>query len=77
MSDKNAGDLIFKYVEKPRGYYGTKSFNVYDNRHRVNVYVQTEDDGLTKVRMYNSYFVTMNEKQDALTILDSGVPLKL
>lgn len=48
--------LLFKQVEKPKHYLMTKVINVYDNRFRINVYVQIEEDNLTKKRIAQSYF---------------------
>ena len=48
--------LLFKQVEKPKNFLMTKSINVYDNRYRINVYVEFEEDNLTKKRIFASYF---------------------
>ena len=34
----------------------TKIINVYDNRYRINIYTQIEEDGLIKKKISSSYF---------------------
>lgn len=48
--------LLFKQVEKPKNFLMTKIINVYDNRYRINVYTEIEEDNLTKKRITSSYF---------------------
>ena len=48
--------LLFKQVQKPKHHFMTKIINVYDDRYRINVYVQIEEDGLTKRKIAQSYF---------------------
>ena len=48
--------LLYQKVEKPKNHLMTKIINVFDNRYRINVYVQIEEDGLTKKRIAQSYF---------------------
>ena len=48
--------LLFKQVEKPKNFLMTKIINVYDNRYRINVYTEFEEDNLTKKRITSSYF---------------------
>lgn len=48
--------LLFKQVEKPKNFLMTKIINVYDNRYRINVYAEFEEDNLTKKRISASYF---------------------
>ena len=59
--------LLFKQVEKPKNFLMTKSINVYDNRYRINVYVEFEADNLTKKRIFASYFC--NYSPGVLTII--------
>jgi hypothetical protein len=54
--DLEIESLLFKQVEKPKNFLMTKSINVYDNRYRINVYVEFEEDNLTKKRIFASYF---------------------
>jgi hypothetical protein len=48
--------LLFKQVEKPKNYLMTKIINVYDNRYRINVYIEFEEGNLTKRKIFASYF---------------------
>lgn len=48
--------LLFKQVEKPKNYLMTRIINVFENRYRVNVYIQIEEDSLIKRKIGNSYF---------------------
>jgi HEPN domain-containing protein len=50
--------LLFKQVEKPKHHLMTKIINVWENRYRINVYIETLDevDNLTKRKIHASYF---------------------
>jgi hypothetical protein len=48
--------LLFKQVEKPKHFLMTRIINVYENRYRINVYIQVEEEGLIKKRISASYF---------------------
>jgi hypothetical protein len=48
--------LLFKQIDKPKYYLMTRIINVFENRYRINVYIQIEEDGLIKKRISNSYF---------------------
>lgn len=49
--------LLFQQIPKPKNYLMLKSINVFSDYYRVNVYTQTEEDGLLKKRIGdNSYF---------------------
>ena len=48
--------LLYKQVLKPKNLLMTKIINVYDDRYRINVYVQIEEDGLVKKKIAQSYF---------------------
>ena len=48
--------LLFKQVEKPKSHLMTKIINVWENRYRINVYIEIEEDNLTKKRIHSSYF---------------------
>jgi hypothetical protein len=48
--------LLFKQVEKPKHYLMTRVLSLFENRYRVNIYVQTEEEGLLKKRISSSYF---------------------
>jgi len=54
--DLEIESLLFKQVEKPKNFLMTKIINVYDNRYRINVYTEFEEDNLTKKRISASYF---------------------
>lgn len=54
--DLEIESLLFKQVEKPKNHLMTKIINVWDNRYRINVYVEIEEDNLIKRRIHNSYF---------------------
>lgn len=62
--------LLFKQVDKPQNYLMTKAINVYDNRYRVNVYCETEEDNLIKKRICASYFCCLNKNE--LNIVSGG-----
>lgn len=48
--------LLFKQVDKPKHFLMTKVINVFENRYRVNVYIEIEEDNLIKKRIFQSYF---------------------
>lgn len=48
--------LLFKQVEKPKHHLMTKITNVFDNRYRINIYVEIEEDNLIKRKISSSYF---------------------
>lgn len=48
--------LLFKQVEKPKHHFLTKAINVFDNYYRINVYVEIEENNLTKRKIAQSYF---------------------
>lgn len=54
--DYEIEQLLFKQVEKPKHHLMTKVINLWDNRYRVNVYIQIEEDNLIKKRITASYF---------------------
>lgn len=54
--DYEIEQLLFKQVEKPKHHLMTKVINLWDNRYRVNVYIQIEEDNLIKKRISGSYF---------------------
>lgn len=54
--DLEIESLLFKQVDKPKHHLLTKIINVYDNRYRINVYVEIEEDGLIKRKIKHSYF---------------------
>lgn len=62
--------LLFKQVNKPENYLTHKIINVYDNRYRINIYCESEEDNLTKKKICASYFCHYIPHQ--LTICSSG-----
>lgn len=70
--DLEIESLLFKQVEKPKNFLMTKIINVYDNRYRINVYIEFEEDTLTKKRIFASYFC--HYKPGELTIVYGGQP---
>lgn len=58
--DLEIESLLFKQVEHPKNFLMTKIINVYDNRYRINVYTEFEEDNLIKKRIYASYFCHYN-----------------
>ena len=56
MNDLEIETLLFKQVEKPKHHLMTKIFNVWENRYRINVYIEFEEDNLVKKRIHSSYF---------------------
>ncbi len=56
MNDIEIESLLFKQVEKPRRHLMTKIVNVWENRYRINVYIEIEQDNLTKRKIHSSYF---------------------
>ena len=56
MNDLEIESLLFRQVERPKHHLMTKIINVWENRYRINVYIQIEEDGLTKKRIAQSYF---------------------
>lgn len=60
MSEIEIENLLFQQVEKPKNILMIKTNNVYDNRYRINIYVQNEEEGLLKKRIAASYFCHYN-----------------
>lgn len=48
--------LLFKQVPKPKHHFMTKAINVFDNYYRINVYIEIEENNLTKRKIAQSYF---------------------
>jgi hypothetical protein len=65
--DMHIEHLLFKQVGKPKDYLMTKIVNVYDNRYRINVYCEQEEDSLMKKRICASYFC--HYTKDSLDII--------
>ena len=56
MNDIEIESLLYKQVEKPRNHLMTKVINLFENRYRINIYTQIEEDGLLKKKIAASYF---------------------
>lgn len=54
--DHEIEKLLFDQVEKPKNHLMTKIMNLWDNRYRINVYVELFEDNLVKKRIDSSYF---------------------
>ena len=54
--DLEIESLLFKQVSRPKNHLMTKIINVWENRYRINVYVEIEQDNLTKRKIHSSYF---------------------
>lgn len=69
--------LLFKQVEKPKNHLMTRVINLWENRYRVNVYIEIEEDNLTKKRISASYFCHYNNgKLQIMNQDDKEKPLK-
>lgn len=58
--DLEIESLLFKQVEKPRHFLMMRAINVFENRYRVNVYIEIEENNLTKRKIAASYFCHYN-----------------
>ena len=54
--DLEIESLLFKQIEKPKHHLMTRVINLWDNRYRINVYIEIEEDHLIKKRIHSSYF---------------------
>lgn len=68
-------NLLFQQVEKPKNYLMTKIIKLWDNRYRINVYTEFEEDKLTKRKITNSYFCHYNPGK--LTIIPDKEKISL
>lgn len=69
--------LLFRQVEKPKNHLLTKVINLWENRYRVNVYIEIEEDNLIKKRISASYFCHYNNgKLQIMTQDDKEKSLK-
>lgn len=55
--------LLFEQVEKPKQHKNTKIINVFNDNYRVNVYIEFEEENLTKTRMHSSYMCKFKNQQ--------------
>lgn len=63
MNEDDIKDLLFKQVERPKGLVSVRAINVFDNRYRINLWVQREEDGLTKTKIGASYFAVIDGEE--------------
>lgn len=61
--DLEIESLLFKRVEKPKNHLFTKVINLWENRYRINVYIEIEEDNLIKKRISASYFCHYNNSK--------------
>lgn len=62
--------LLFQQIQKPKNYTMMRAINVFGNYYRVNLYTETEENGLIKKRIGdNSYFCRLENNQ--LDIINS------
>lgn len=54
--DLEIESLLFKQVDKPKNYLMIKIINVFENRYRINIYVEIEENNLIKRKIKQSYF---------------------
>lgn len=54
--DLEIENLLFQQVERPKNHLLTKIINLWENRYRINVYVEIQEDNLTKRKIQSSYF---------------------
>jgi hypothetical protein len=56
-------ELLFKQVEKPKGLTDVRAVNVFDNRYRINLWVQYEEEGLARTKIGASYFAVLDGEE--------------
>ena len=56
-------DLFFKIIEKPKNFYEIKIYNIFNNRYRINLWVNVEEDGYSKKKIHSSYFTRLSDNQ--------------
>jgi hypothetical protein len=58
--DLEIESLLFKQVTKPKNYLMTKIINLWENRYRINIYIEKEENNLIKRKIHSSYFCHYN-----------------
>lgn len=67
--DLQIESLLFKQIEKPpKNHLITKIINLWENRYRINIYIELEENNLIKRKIHSSYFCHYD--QGKLTIMD-------
>jgi hypothetical protein len=75
MNDLEIESLLFKQVEKPKHLLMVKITNVFNNRYRINLYTQIEEEGLIMKKIAASYFCHYNPgKLDIIEDVDYKSP---
>ncbi len=60
MNDIEIESLFFKQIEKPKHFLMIRIMNIFENRYRINVYTEIEEDTMMKKRISSSYFCHYN-----------------
>lgn len=60
--------LLFEQTQKPKNHLMTKIINLWDNRYRINIYIELEENNLIKRKIHSSYFC--HYEPGKLTIVD-------
>lgn len=63
LNDELIKGLLFKQVERPRGLIAVKAINVFENRYRINLWVEYEEEGVTKRKIAASYFAVLDGEE--------------
>lgn len=63
MNEEVVRLLILEQVERPKGLWGVRVSNVFDNRYRINMWVEIDEDGVTKRKIGASYFAILDGGQ--------------
>lgn len=63
VNDYEIERLLFKIVEKPKNISLTKIINVFHDYYRINIYTETEDEGLTKRKISQSYMTIYRDNK--------------
>jgi hypothetical protein len=61
--------LLFQQIERPKNLSNVKIVNVYDHKYRINLYITYEENNLTKTKISQSYFCSLDTTNQTLTIL--------
>lgn len=73
--DLEIESLLFKQVSKPKNYFMIKIINLWENRYRINVYIEKEETGLIKRKIHSSYFC--HYSPGSLTIIPDNEKIRI
>jgi hypothetical protein len=73
--DLEIESLFFKQVEKPKNYLMIKIINLWENRYRINIYTEKEENNLIKRKIYASYFC--HYSPGVLTIIPDNEKIRI